>query len=269
MKNKIFSIAIAFVLLLSSPITAYGAIAFVDSVAENCPSSTECTFSFDNVDGTVLVCGATIFDTADKISGITYDGVAMTLADGESNAPAGTYIEMYSLDAPSTGANNVVITTSETESPQVRCSSYSGAGGVDTYVSNPSNNTTLMSTDITTTLDNDWLVQFWSDSSCDGSDTFSGTIRETGSCAYLGDDSSPTIPDTYTTDLGKASATYFVTVLMAIYESDAPPPTPTTTVSTTTVSADKTTDVLFHGFIIFFICLWFWIWFFEVTDKKR
>lgn len=74
------------------------------------------TYAFNNAAGTVLFVGVSwgqTTGTAWSISGVTYDGVAMTpeiavTYDGVTHSAAGA--SLYSLKNPSTGSKNVVVT---------------------------------------------------------------------------------------------------------------------------------------------------------------
>lgn len=69
--------------------------------------STTLTFAFTNTAGTFLTVGASASQT---ISGITYNGVAMT----QAVASADNKTKIFYLASPATGSNNVVVTASTT-----------------------------------------------------------------------------------------------------------------------------------------------------------
>jgi len=95
----------------------------------------------------------------DVITWVTYNGVAMTRAsiviwDTDS-------IYMYYLIAPATGANNIVVSKSNTSDCYVQSTSYTGvkqswqpdATGTSAFATR-----TNLSTSVTTVIDNCWLV---------------------------------------------------------------------------------------------------------------
>jgi hypothetical protein len=98
---------------------------------------------------------------SDVVSGVTYNGVAMTRSpNGYAAAPANNSTWLYYLANPSTGANNVVITYSGTQNGSAGAISYTGcASTIDSGNSNtagPSASSCTVST--TTVADNAWLV---------------------------------------------------------------------------------------------------------------
>ena len=94
------------------------------------------------------------------ITGITYNGVALTLRDGAQLSPADRYFEAWYLIAPSTGANNIVVSASESSFISGSTSTYYSAsqGALDATVTNfqltgdPNTNT------LTTVADNSWHI---------------------------------------------------------------------------------------------------------------
>lgn len=65
---------------------------------------------------------------ADNVTGVTYNGVAMTEAVKAANSFAGGEVYIYYLIAPATGANNIVVTkTGTTGTLAMLSASYTGA----------------------------------------------------------------------------------------------------------------------------------------------
>ena len=128
----------------------------VDSVTTQTTSFT-CTG-----DNRYLVVG---FQSGSAASGVTYDGVAMTQLSTETS-PGGTNIYQYGLAAPSTGANDIVITIGSTGSIGSGFVSFTGAaqtGQPDAEFTETNAGSNTVSTSVTTTVDNCWTVAFWRD----------------------------------------------------------------------------------------------------------
>ena len=95
----------------------------------------------------------------DSITGITYNGISMTrigMAVSQANGRA----YLYYLIAPATGANDVVVTYSETTNKRGQAVSYTGvsqSGVPDASDSGNGSGTTITGT-ITTVLDNCWTI---------------------------------------------------------------------------------------------------------------
>jgi hypothetical protein len=87
-------------------------------------------------DGTLLVV-ITMANTV-SFSGCTYDGVAMTLVRNQNMGTLSQRQAMYILQAPSTGANNIVVTFSGSQfnNTSIFACSFTGAGGVDVHSGN-------------------------------------------------------------------------------------------------------------------------------------
>lgn len=106
-------LALLFV-LVSAP--AWAALA-VDAVSSSaCGACTSLSWSH-TVSGseTVLVIGFSGYDTTpDVVTGVTYNGVAMTLIPSSSGTNGGHTVAFYGLIAPTTGTNTVVVSASGT-----------------------------------------------------------------------------------------------------------------------------------------------------------
>lgn len=103
------------------------AIAF-DQKSANSATGTSVTISH-TCTGSNLILMSFVFSTSgDDVSGVTYNGVAMTQAVKAANSYAGGYGYIYYLVGPATGANNVVASRStSTGTLGILNGSYTGA----------------------------------------------------------------------------------------------------------------------------------------------
>src|SRR3990167_6346619 len=92
------------------------------------------TFAFNNVAGDLVVVDVitVTISASDYVTGVTYNGVAMTRVfdSGDSGAASHERSFSYQLVAPATGSNNVVISTnmaSAFDAVNGNATSYSGA----------------------------------------------------------------------------------------------------------------------------------------------
>ncbi len=144
------------------------AIAYDTSASGNA-AATSLTYSH-TCTGTnlILYVGVFIISGADQVTGVTYGGVAMTRVDYVLvDTNVGTYL--YQLVAPSTGANNVVVSMSTSLTVQGSSSSFTGAaqsGQPDAHTTMVETTNVIQSTtSLTTVADNDWLVAFCTNNS--------------------------------------------------------------------------------------------------------
>lgn len=143
-------------------------------------------------------------DATDSVTGVTYNGVAMTrvaLVQNATNTQTNLYV--YFLPNPATGANNVVVSFSGSRSGQVRAASYTGAANSQPEASNTANNanSSALSCAVTTLTDNAWVIGFFV-ASLDGGAAGSGTtLRGTNDRAALYESSSNPITPTALTTL--------------------------------------------------------------------
>lgn len=85
----------------------------VDAIASGTGTGSSLTFSHTCAGvNRLLIVWVSYFDSADTISSVTYNGVAMTAIPSGSAANGNYKIAGYYLIAPATGANNVVVTFS-------------------------------------------------------------------------------------------------------------------------------------------------------------
>lgn len=125
-------------------------------------------------DNRILWVGVRTFDgstpASDPVSGITYNGVAMTLAGTRNNPATDQVSYLYYLIAPATGANNIVVSCSSVDEIAVRATSYTGAlqSGVPDAYATGADTTSPLTITVTTILDNCWLVGLFDGDSGNG-----------------------------------------------------------------------------------------------------
>lgn len=169
------------IMISVAPSTAHSGIAYDNGTYAQATTGTSLTFSHTTAgsDRLLLVMGHDKQGTT-VVTGITYNSVAMTKAVTKANAAGENdrSITLWYLIAPASGANNVVVTASESVSLRFHALSFINVhqtvftDGTDTSP----DSTGTISTDITTTIDNDWMVMFAKDDS--GSVTYSSTTGD-------------------------------------------------------------------------------------------
>lgn len=103
------------------------AIAYDSSAANTANPGTSVTVSHTTSgDNRLLMLGVITNDTTDKVTGATYNGVAMTRLDSQAAASTGFYGFIYYLVAPATGANNLVVSRSDSNLIGAMSASYTG-----------------------------------------------------------------------------------------------------------------------------------------------
>lgn len=175
--RKVAAVIIAVLLL---PSFASAAIAFGHSSSATVGASPR-TVAHDATGDNYLVVAAGVGSGTNTVTGITYNGTPMTFIT--SVAPdAGLndyYIVVYGLANPTTGSNNITVTTSS-GSVGISALSYSGAnGGLD----NSATNSVIGATSLTctlTTVANAWTVMFASDGTSNPAAGTGSTARVTG-----------------------------------------------------------------------------------------
>lgn len=124
----------------------------------------------------VGVAGDTI-GGADDVTGVTYNGVAMTLADKFTNASAtnNRYAYLYWLIGPATGAHDVIVSATGTHYLLAGAASYTGAkatGQLDAHGATDSGAAaSTLASALLTGADNAWTVLFESGSSASSDPT--------------------------------------------------------------------------------------------------
>lgn len=141
-------------------------IAF-DTAIEGTATSTSLTYAH-TCTGTNLVLIVFVFTYGiagrDSITGVTYNGVAMTQVptNGKQQSIAGDqYGYCYYLVNPASGANNVVVSMSESATIRGLSLSYTGVkqtGQPDASGKKTTQGTTSITNAVTTVADNSWLV---------------------------------------------------------------------------------------------------------------
>jgi hypothetical protein len=173
-RRVLFSVSatILSVLLLASPASA--AIAF--DAATNGGNSTTGTLSWTHTttgSNRLLVVGFKGDSTLslDDISGVTYNGVAMTAIYTGQTAGSDRFYYLYYLLNPASGANTVQITAFNAHYLFGASASYTGvqqSGQPDAMNSNSGTATGSLTTSVTTVADNSWVVMFGVVSNDDG-----------------------------------------------------------------------------------------------------
>ncbi|KKL22510.1 hypothetical protein LCGC14_2434730, partial [marine sediment metagenome] len=154
---------VAFLLFLLIATPAIAAIAF-DATAngqDSNVSSLTWSHTCTGADLVLIVGVSTRGDDGDAVpDGVTYNGVAMTLIDGQGFATV-LFSSLWQLKAPATGANNVVVSWT-TNTVRVVGGSMSFTGVDQTNPIDASNkatgNSTAPSVAVTTVADNAWIV---------------------------------------------------------------------------------------------------------------
>ena len=166
MKNLLATFAFLLIVFFSVPIpaNAVGGIAF-DSETENVvgTSVTSLTFSHTNTGSNLaLVVGVAVNSATDVLTGVTYNGVAMTRINAtQYSTTAWEYL--YAMVAPTTGANNVVVSLSVANPVWAHAVSYTGVsqtGLPDAQTTNNATTGTSITTSITTVANNAWIVTY-------------------------------------------------------------------------------------------------------------
>ena len=113
----------------------------------------------------ILFVGINLFNPgSDLVTGVTYGGVALTQLT-KQNAQ-GSEVYLYYLIAPTTGANNIVISTSSSVDIRSISASYTGViqiTSIDNSTVNNANASTI-TTSLTTINNNCWMISFIADS---------------------------------------------------------------------------------------------------------
>jgi hypothetical protein len=154
-------------------------------VGHNSSGSTSSeTFSYTCTSGDILAIAISVYysDNAVDPSSVTYAGTALTRIGGITYGDPTLNISLWKLDAPSSGANNVVITTSvqvDEINAVVRC--FGGASGFGTPVSTTNANQTSINNTVTGTSSGSLIVDFldiWATSSGSGFTPASGQTSD-------------------------------------------------------------------------------------------
>lgn len=131
----------------------------------------------------ILYANVGIVGTTDLVTGVTYNGVAMTRLQTDFFATVGVRVYQYYLLAPSTGANNIIATLSSAQQVAIESISYTGAkqSAPVTFAAQQTAAATTWSQSITTVDDNSLVMAYLGDSlgrtPTAGANT---TVRQTG-----------------------------------------------------------------------------------------
>lgn len=142
---------------------------------------------------TLLISGVKIYNggsPADLLTGITYNGVAMTFLT-KLNAPGTVEMYLYYLYAPASGTHNLVGTLSSGAQVGIIGLSYTGvsqSGFPDASVSNGSIGSPANFT-LTTVANNCWLVGFLMSDNGSNMNVGTGTTLRTSASQIVGVDS--------------------------------------------------------------------------------
>lgn len=99
----------------------------------------------------VLLVGLSTNNTTDIVTGITYNGVAMTRLRAQVGSTGNFYSYLYYLENPASGTNNIVATASSSSLMGAISASFTGAAQVSSPDSSASGTTTGAGTTISAT----------------------------------------------------------------------------------------------------------------------
>jgi len=144
------------------------AIAF-DAKANSSGSGTSLTYSHTCTGSNlILIVGFQTYKAAglgNVITGVTYNGVAMTQIGIVTRNATDEFQYMYYLVSPATGAHNIVISASSSlDLIAASSASYTGSrqsGQPDSYVTSAVTSAGSVTTTTNTIADNCWLVGFY------------------------------------------------------------------------------------------------------------
>lgn len=140
------------------------AIAFDAASAQSQDASVTSTFAHTCSGSDRYLIVGVMVGAGNTVTGVTYNGVAMTQINTQISG--GTTFDnfyLFGLVAPATGANNIVITASASTFIYGGGLSYTGvdqANSVDVSTTATSTVVGAITTSLTTTIDNVWLVAF-------------------------------------------------------------------------------------------------------------
>lgn len=141
------------------------AIAFDTAVIDQGTTGTSHSWSHTCTGSNRLLLVGVMFQTGTDANGTpTYNGVSMTQA-GTGVAVGGTFNEfrLYYLVAPATGANTITVNNTGGGLSYAASMSYTGvaqSSPIDVTATNTGSGTSIANS-FTTTVDNDWLVEYY------------------------------------------------------------------------------------------------------------
>lgn len=125
---------------------------------------------------------------SDNVTGVTYAGTSMILVDKDLYPTNGRWSYLYYLVAPTTGANNIVISANATIFMGSAAASYTGVNQstpIDASTKNTTSSASSLTTTLTTTTNNCWTVM--GNANGIGNSTGGGsgtTLRQTDGSGY-------------------------------------------------------------------------------------
>lgn len=136
------------------------AIALDASSHSRVSGATSLTFAHTCTGSQRALVLSVVGETTDVITGATYNGVAMTLV--RKGASGGRYLYAFYLNAPATGANNIVVSASGAAFIEGNAASYTGVSQSGqpeaSSVFAGSTGATSFATSVTTVTANAWVV---------------------------------------------------------------------------------------------------------------
>lgn len=118
------------------------------------------TFSYTCGSGSnrllVVAIAGDVVAGADDITGVTYNGVAMSLACKTAGGNRFNYF--YYLVNPASGANNVVISATTSHYLLAGAADYTGISALDATNTNSGASITTLTTSLTTIANNCWVI---------------------------------------------------------------------------------------------------------------
>lgn len=97
----------------------------------------------------------------EKVTGVTYDSVAMTKIASVTEPGDSRVVQLWYLIAPSTGSNSVVVTLGSSGEVNAASTSYTGArqsSQPDNSTTNTATNNAGITTSLTPTIDDCWTI---------------------------------------------------------------------------------------------------------------
>lgn len=155
-------------------------------------TGTSLTFSHTCSGSDRVLFVAAFGDTADLVTGATYNSVAMTLV-GKDIVGIDRYVYLYVLFNPASGANNVVISASSSIVIQGLAVSYTGAdqsGSVDSSAHSNNPSTSLVQS-TTVVAANSWTVAAFRTNATTATAGTGSTERKKYGGLYLADSNGP------------------------------------------------------------------------------
>lgn len=140
------------------------AIAFDLATGSSTGAASSLTFSHTCTGSNLMLfVGVYCNITTETITGVTYNGVAMTQITKNVNS-SNSNLYLYALAGPATGANNVVISSSASTSIGGVAMSYTGVNQsvtLDNFNNQLSSGTTTnLTATLTSVTDNCWMIMF-------------------------------------------------------------------------------------------------------------